>query len=87
MSNKEPNDTDLTRELVKEFGKNQGILKTLVEKVNEMSANNLDITVQVKLRELRKTILVEDVKGQDHKIELITNVLDSLCSPVTLPKG
>jgi len=85
MSSKQPTDTDLVKMLVQDFGKNQEILKVLIAKVTHESTTNLDPIVQVKLKELRRTILIEDVKGQEQKIEIITKVLDSICSPTILP--
>lgn len=87
MSSKQQVDTDLVRVLVKEFGQNQETLKVLIQRVTHESNTNLDPIVQSKLRELRRTILIEDVKGQDHKIEIITKVLDSICLPTILPGG
>lgn len=86
MSSNQQVDTDLVRELVKEFGKNQKTLAILVAKVQDESVNNRDILAQMKIKELRRTILVEDVKSQDKKIEIITNVLDEICSPTQLQK-
>jgi hypothetical protein len=77
----------LAKELVKEFGKNQETLKVLIAKVTHESTTNLDFVAQRKLRELRRTILIEDLKGQEQKIEIITKVLDEICSPVKLPTG
>lgn len=87
MSNKHPSDTDLINELVKNFGENQQKLSVLVRKVEEQSNNNLDIIAQSKLKQLRRAILIEDVKGQDLKIEMISNVLKEICSPIVLPNA
>ena len=87
MLNKQPTNTDLVNELVANFGRNQETLKVLIEKVTTESTTNLDPIAQAKLRELRQEILIEDVKGQDHKIELISKVLDEVCSTPVLPKG
>lgn len=87
MSKQHPNDTDLVKMLVADFGKNQETLKVLIAKVTHESTTNLDPIVQKKLKELRRTILIDDVKNQDQKIEIITKVLDSICSPTILPGG
>lgn len=87
MLNKQPTSTDLVKELVANFGQNQETLKVLVEKVTTESQTNMDPIAQVKLRELRQTILIEDVKNQDEKIEIITKVLDEVCSTKVLPNG
>ena len=80
MSKKEFSDTDLINELIANFGRNQQTLVTLVNKVEELSKTNLDPIVQVKLKELRREILIEDVKGQDAKIATISKVIDQVCS-------
>lgn len=87
MSKQHPSDTDLVNLLVADFGKNQETLKVLIQKVTHESTTNLDPIAQKKLRELRRTILIEDVKNQDQKIEIITKVLDSICSPTILPSA
>lgn len=83
----QPGDTDLINELVRNFGQNQATLATLVKKVEHESKTNLDPIAQSKLKQLRLDMLIEDVKGQDQKIETITSVLDEVCSPTILPKG
>lgn len=80
MSTKQPNDTDLVNELVRNFGDNQKTIAVLVRKVEEVSKTDLDPIVRAKLNTLRKQILIEDVKNQDIKIDLISKFLDSVCS-------
>ena len=87
MSSNHQLDTDLVKELVQEFGKNQRTLAILVAKVESESKNNPDLMAQIKLKDLRRTILIEDVKGQDKKIEIISKVLDEICLPQKLPTG
>lgn len=87
MSKEHPSDTDLIKELVKNFGENQEKLGVLIRKVEEESKTNLDPIVQSKLKLLRRAILIEDVKGQDLKIEMISNVLKDICLPTVLPSA
>ena len=87
MSAKHPSDTELVNELVKDFGRNQETLAILVKKVESESKTNLDPIAQSKLKLLRRSVLIADVKSQTGKIEMISNVLDEICSPTQLPKG
>jgi hypothetical protein len=87
MPKSQPSDTDLIKEMVASFGKNQQTLHELVGEVEKQSRTNLDPIAQSKLKLLRRSILVEDVKGQDYKIKMISDVLKEICSPVILPGG
>jgi hypothetical protein len=87
MSKEQPSDTDLINELVQNFGKNQQILHELILEVEKQSRTNLDPIAQSKLKLLRRSVLVEDVKGQDYKIKMISDVLKEICSPTILPGG
>lgn len=87
MLNKQPSDTDLINEMVRSFGENQEKLAVLVRKVQEESLTNLDPIAQSKLRELRSAVLIEDLKSQEQKIEMISNVLKSVCLPTVLPSA
>ena len=82
MLNIQPSDTDLINELVKDFGRNQMMIHDLVKMVERESKTNLDPIAQAKLKALRRAILVEDVKGQTQKIEMIKDVLQQICSPM-----
>ncbi len=82
MPSIQPSDTDLINELVKDFGRNQVILHDLVKMIERESKTNLDPIAQAKIKALRRTILVEDVKGQTQKIEMIKDVLQQICSPM-----
>lgn len=87
MSKQQPSDTDLINELVQNFGKNQQTLAGLIQKVELESKTNLDPIAQSKLKLLRRSVLIEDVKGQDYKIKMISDVLKEICSPTILPGG
>lgn len=84
MSDKHPSDTDLINELVKNFGRNQETLAVLVQRVEHESKHNLDPIAQSKIKNLRREILIDDVKSQDEKIEKINNVLKEICLPPEL---
>ena len=81
--NQEKNDAEA---LVKMFGENQATLSKLVEAVNIEAKINLDPIAQTKIKALRGNVLVEDLKSQDLKIKLISEVLHQICSPKKLPK-
>ena len=81
------NDTDLINELVVNFGANQAKLAILVQTINNESKVNLNPIHQAKIVALRQAILVEDVKSQDLKIEMINNVIKEICSPIVLPNA
>jgi len=85
MSSKHPSDTELINELVKDFGKNQQKLYELVGKVISESQINLDPIAQSKLKLIRRSIMIEDIKNQELKIEMMTNVLKQICLPTVLP--
>jgi len=85
MSSKHPSDTELINELVKDFGKNQQKLYELVGKVISESQINLDPIAQSKLKLIRRSIMIEDIRNQELKIEMMTNVLKQICLPTVLP--
>jgi len=75
----------LINELVKDFGKNQQKLYELVGKVISESQINLDPIAQSKLKLIRRSIMIEDIRNQELKIEMMTNVLKQICLPTVLP--
>ena len=77
----QPNDTDLVNSMVELFKTNSETLTRLVAEVNRLSLTDLDPITQVKLKNLRREILVDDVRHQEAKIEKITGVLDSIVCP------
>jgi hypothetical protein len=85
MSKEQPTDTDLINELVATFGRNQKTLHDLVLKVEQESKTNFDPISSSKIKMLRRAILIEDVKGQELKIEMMSNVLKEICSTPILP--
>lgn len=85
MSTEQLTDTDLVNELVTDFGRNQAILAELVAKVTQESKTNFNPIAQAKLSALRRAVLVEDLKNQNVKIEMITDILKQICSPIVLP--
>jgi hypothetical protein len=85
MSKEQPSDTDLIKEIVATFGRNQQKIHDLVQRIEQESKFNLDPIAQSKLKLLRRSILVEDVQGQEKKIEMMTNVLNEICLPTILP--
>lgn len=77
----QPGDTDLVNQMVEIFKSNTETLARLVDEVTRLSKTDLDPIVQVRLKNLRREILVDDVRHQEAKIEKITNVLDSIVCP------
>lgn len=78
-------DSSHIHEMVRDIGQNQAILGELVKKIDHESKTNLDPIVQAKIKALRRSILVSDLKHQTQTIETIGNVLKEICSIPELP--